>query len=426
MANFCTNCGSKVDDDDSFCTNCGTKIYKSDKKPKGIFGQLKRGVQIARDDEIKKARKELKKIVGGITFNDSFENELKRNGLATNEGIRVRSTVNAEIYSGKIKSDDVRNRVDELLLEYKSELEEEIEEFKLIDEFFESDEIKSKISKGKISQQQVFSIKSNLKNKVRFGKTKVNEEEIKKELNTELEKEIINKNRVDYIEDIIKDSCPNIKLTNFEKEYINIGELSGTIDEMKNKLNSIAKKIINRYEKIDEYDFAGIIIEDRGFIRRGPFSPDQVAKAPNDKSFAFLKVYNNNIFIVKTNMGYNELDSDKFNIKGEMTIYFSDMNALNYSNEKIILNLNSANFTLQDYYKGLVKSDEYETFIEDFYNILNNAWNQFKNNENGNDGSANKNDVSTADELMKYAELYEKGILSEDEFNAIKKKLLQL
>ena len=34
--------------------------------------------------------------------------------------------------------------------------------------------------------------------------------------------------------------------------------------------------------------------------------------------------------------------------------------------------------------------------------------------------------VSVADELMKYGELYEKGLLTEEEFNAMKKKLLGL
>lgn len=490
MANFCTNCGSKVDDDDSFCTNCGKKVYSSSKrpnnyssqkipnhkekyvkppcplcggtgqikevsntllgqmvnvrpcrecggtgknttkphkKPKGFFGKIKSNDRISKYNEMKKARKELKEICGGITVNDSFENELKRNGLSTNDGVIIRANVNAEISSGKIKSSDVRNRVDELLLEYKSNLEEKIEEFKFIDEFFESDEIKSKISKGKISQSQVISIKSNLKNKVRFGETKLSEDEIKKELNTELEKEIINTNRITYIEDMIEESCPNIKLTNFEQEYINIAEMSGTIDEMKNKLNSIAKNIISRYEKIDEYDFAGILLEDRGFTNGGPLSPRRIEKVKDDKSIVFLKVFNNSILIVKTDMGNFEYIGQrpkKYNIKGEMTLYFSDINAINYSNEKIILNLNSEKFTLQDYFKGLVKTDEYETFIDDFYNLLNNAWTKFKNNES--DGSANKSGVSTADELMKYAELYEKGILSEDEFNAIKKKLLQL
>ncbi len=30
MANFCTNCGTKIRKDDNFCTNCRTKIRKDD------------------------------------------------------------------------------------------------------------------------------------------------------------------------------------------------------------------------------------------------------------------------------------------------------------------------------------------------------------------------------------------------------------
>ena len=32
MANFCTNCGSKIEKDYKFCINCGAKIGKSDRK----------------------------------------------------------------------------------------------------------------------------------------------------------------------------------------------------------------------------------------------------------------------------------------------------------------------------------------------------------------------------------------------------------
>lgn len=74
----------------------------------------------------------------------------------------------------------------------------------------------------------------------------------------------------------------------------------------------------------------------------------------------------------------------------------------------------------------LIANTEDEKSLEEFYKLLNNAWTKFKNNDNRTDSSVNKSDVSAADELMKYAELYEKGLLSEDEFNAIKKKLLQL
>ena len=32
MANFCTNCGAKIDESDNYCGDCGTKIDKSDIK----------------------------------------------------------------------------------------------------------------------------------------------------------------------------------------------------------------------------------------------------------------------------------------------------------------------------------------------------------------------------------------------------------
>ena len=31
MVVFCTNCGTKLDDDDAFCMNCGTKVYNINK-----------------------------------------------------------------------------------------------------------------------------------------------------------------------------------------------------------------------------------------------------------------------------------------------------------------------------------------------------------------------------------------------------------
>lgn len=417
MPNFCTYCGTKLEKNASFCTNCGSKI-EINEKPKNFLDDIKKTIQIARDDETKKANKEVKRICGGITLNDSFQNELIRNGLVKNDGIRIRGKIKSEINLGKIKSGDVRNRVDELLLEYKSQLEEQIEEFKFIDELFESDEIKSKTSKGKISQQKIISIKSYLKNKVRFSKVKLSEDEIKKEFKTELFKA----DRINYLENIIKDSCPNIKLTNFEKEYIDSTVVNGTIDEMKNELNRIAKRIINRYEKIEEYDFAGILIEDSGFTSGGPLSPNRVEKAIDTFSFAFLKIFDNNIFIVKTDTDHWIMKYDVMKDMAVMTLYFRDINKINYSKGKILLNLNGKEFTLKDYVSSF--NNNYESFIEEFYKLLNNAWTKFKNNENN--SLANKNRVSSADELMKYAELYEKGLLSEDEFNAIKMKLLQL
>ena len=60
----------------------------------------------------------------------------------------------------------------------------------------------------------------------------------------------------------------------------------------------------------------------------------------------------------------------------------------------------------------------FETLIKEKIANQNTSEEGFTNNA--------KNHSSNADELMKYAELYEKGLLTEEEFNAMKKKLLGL
>ena len=54
-----------------------------------------------------------------------------------------------------------------------------------------------------------------------------------------------------------------------------------------------------------------------------------------------------------------------------------------------------------------------------FKNFLEAKIKNFRNNQN-------KNQISSADELIKYSELLEKGLISKEEFDELKKKLLGL
>lgn len=349
---FCTNCGTELDDDASFCTNCGTKVVEHGKKPKGLFDTILEFQTNGGDGERKNAIKEVQRIIGvGNNFNDAFLNELKRNGLERSDGKRIKDVMLRETRSGKIKSDDVRNRVDELLL-----IRKEHKEF--------------------------------------------------------------DKNRIKYLEDFIKDSYPNIKLATFEEEYINNVELY--FDESP---NSIAKRIINTHEKIGEYDFAGKLIEEAGLTNRVDIIGlnKSVRKEPDYSSYVFLKICDEHLKIVGSDIKTINLNT---RLGIDMTIFFRDIISVNYAtdwrnNGEIKFDLNNRKFKLIAY-----KEDE--KYLEEFYKLLNNKWIKSKNNETVNTSSTHKNEVTSADELMKYAELYEKGLLSEDEFNAIKKKLLQL
>ena len=122
MANFCTNCGTRIRKEDNFCTNCGTKIDKSDIKQDNHL--LKPSPDSI---EKTKAKKELKRVVGGkLLYNKTFSNELLENGLdIVNTGKAIRQQVEKEIDSGQIKSGGVELRVSQLIHEYKIKTEEE-------------------------------------------------------------------------------------------------------------------------------------------------------------------------------------------------------------------------------------------------------------------------------------------------------------
>ena len=62
MVQFCTNCGTKLEDNDNFCINCGTKVHNdfSSSTPKSKIR------------EKAEANKELKRIAGGRLDSNIF------------------------------------------------------------------------------------------------------------------------------------------------------------------------------------------------------------------------------------------------------------------------------------------------------------------------------------------------------------------
>ena len=69
-----------------------------------------------------------------------------------------------------------------------------------------------------------------------------------------------------------------------------------------------------------------------------------------------------------------------------------------------------------------IMSEDY--FGKRFLSELLEKYNNFNNDSEVTDNNASHNDTSNADELLKYAELYKQGLLSEEEFEAKKKELL--
>lgn len=186
MNNFCTNCGAKIRKGDNFCTHCGTKIDKSDMAQNNHLNSASDTI------EKKKAKKELKRVVGErILHNKNFANELHMKSLEViNTGKAIRQQVEKEIDAGQIKIGGVEYRVNQLILEYKIMKQEENKRLKMVDDLFESEEIKSEIRKNIIDQTHAISIKDTVKNKLINKQATMNDDEIKYFIKTETEKEI--------------------------------------------------------------------------------------------------------------------------------------------------------------------------------------------------------------------------------------------
>lgn len=159
MANFCTNCGTKLGSDDNFCYNCGTRVYDSNFKQNNSY-----------PDSIDKkyAKKEIKRIIGGkFIFNTAYVNALERNGLDLfHAGRAIRKQVEKEVESGQLKSGGVEFRVNQLISEYKIKNDEKNKKLQKIEEIFASPDIRSEIKKNDISQSDINLTKSMLKRKI--------------------------------------------------------------------------------------------------------------------------------------------------------------------------------------------------------------------------------------------------------------------
>lgn len=69
-----------------------------------------------------------------------------------------------------------------------------------------------------------------------------------------------------------------------------------------------------------------------------------------------------------------------------------------------------------------IRAEDY--FGKRFLNELLEKYNKFNSGSNVTENNSSHNETSNADELLKYAELYKQGLLTEEEFTAMKKKLI--
>ena len=104
---------------------------------------------------------------------------------------------------------------------------------------------------------------------------------------------------------------------------------------------------------------------------------------------------------------------------GDQIILYSDISALTVKNKNDVSITSSIQISL-------MSSDSINIYniTEDDFKKLNTHWLNYKNNLEESKNVVNEVAYTNVEELMKYAELYERGLLTKEEFENKKKELL--
>ncbi|MBQ6511321.1 zinc ribbon domain-containing protein [Methanobrevibacter sp.] len=122
MANFCTNCGTKLGKDDNFCGNCGTKINKSDIKQNNTLSGKVKDIIEKKAKEIEEENNKLKTI-DKIFESDEIKSEIRKNKIEQMHVISIKNSLKNKIINKRENMSD-----DEIKHFIKTELKKAIKE----------------------------------------------------------------------------------------------------------------------------------------------------------------------------------------------------------------------------------------------------------------------------------------------------------
>ena len=131
-----------------------------------------------------------------------------------------------------------------------------------------------------------------------------------------------------------------------------------------------------------------------------------------DRRRCYVKVLEDRLILDKTGI---MIRSDL----GTRTIYFSDISSIDFDK--------SGMFHVTNSVKLIMRGGEFITLIHvgpKEYDLINNKCKLYKENQYNTKNLNSNSSQNTSDDLLKYAELYEKGLLTDDEFKSFKQKLL--
>lgn len=188
-------------------------------------------------------------------------------------------------------------------------------------------------------------------------------------------------------------------------EYLGIDDVKTSDDSFMDKPDLESMDGLNDAEE-SEYDFFCDIEEIR---------TNWAGEKRKDRRRCNVKVYDDRFILYKTGIFIK-------NDLGNRTVYYCDITGMDFDKAGLFHVTSSINI--------VIRGGEQITLIyvdESHFQLLNSKWREYKENIGKPQTAQIQQDISTAsnaDELLKYAELYEKGLLTKEEFDLKKSELL--
>ena len=172
------------------------------------------------------------------------------------------------------------------------------------------------------------------------------------------------------------------------------------------KIEKKNKKIQRELVKagVEDRDFSCVLYEER----RSGF---------NNKKENLVKGF---CYVNEDKLVIKKLSFFKSRDLGDKVIPYGNINAIDY--DKQVVGRTSGIVISVSGFKPIVLQGA----TDDNFQLLNDAWLNFNKKSNESvQKIVETNTLTNADELLKYAELYEKGLLTDEEFAAMKKKIIE-
>ena len=337
--------------------------------------------------EEKRAEDRIDELCGGFLPNDLFKNKLAINNLGENTpNSNYKKILKNEIKNNTLRYEDIEKRLDELL-----KLDADALNFKILikgndTSLFKTQQDINNFLGDKYTQKHNKSVEKNLKKEMK-KKEKERQKEIR---NKQKEQEKMERQRQKEIRNKQKEQEKMKK--DVQKEMQKMDKEYDEIKKLENKFN--VDLIGKTWFKctIEEIKYST-------FQNEAHRNSDNAYVIINEDNFEILK---ESVWI-KSNMGTRKIFFDNI-----ASIDFDARGRLHLSSS-VIINTKSAEHI------------QLKFVSEDNFNLLNDAYEDYIRKPQD---VPIISQTSKADDLVKYAELFEKGLITQEEFTMMKKEII--